>query len=95
MRKEEKTLKEFLESIPILEKSELGVLRGGFGAISSGTVSPLTNKDCNNKCVFNRVCPPDNDGCNDGCTKNDVCGCPYNPSMDPSIADYSLSLSFL
>ncbi len=102
MRKEEKTLKEFLESIPILEKSELGVLRGGFGVVgTNGTSSNVLNQNCgcgfeNKGCVANADC-----GCGissgSGITLNVNCTCltPYGKAVDPAIADYSLSLSFL
>ena len=51
MKKEEKTLKVFMESIPALEKSELGVLRGGFGAIHGGGISdPMGNGNCGINC---------------------------------------------
>lgn len=99
MRKEEQTLKEFLESIPVLEKSELGVLRGGFGAIHGGNVSdPMGNSgNCGDNCGCN------NNGCNSGCNGdcNNNCGIncdcenPYCHLIKPESGDYSLALSFM
>lgn len=102
MKKTEKTLQEFLESIPALEKSELGVLRGGFGAVATNGASVNEiNQNCgcgieNKGCWVNGNC-----GCgitsNNGITLNANCTCltPYGRAVDPAIADYSLSLSFM
>lgn len=94
MKKEEKTLQEFLESIPALEKSELGVLRGGFSAVAvSGGISPLGNVACNCNCTTDIVCS-DNSYCDCGCGTNVVCGCPY-PGPNPANGDFSVELSFM
>lgn len=94
MKKEEKTLKVFMESIPALEKSELGVLRGGFGAIHGGGISdPMGNGNCGINCgCTNNGC---NSDCNDNCGIN--CGCenPYCHLIKPQNGDYDLALSFM
>ena len=84
MKKEEKTLQEFLDSIPALEKSELGVLRGGFGAIhGSGIIDPLGNGNCGKNCGCT------NNGCNGDCEN------PYCHLIKPESGDYNLALSFM
>ena len=97
MKKEEKTLQEFLDSIPALEKSELGVLRGGFGAVavSGGNTTNGANQNCicgleNQGCRLNENC-----GCGGSINVNCSCLTPYSRSLDPSIGDYSLSPSFM
>lgn len=97
MKKEEKTLQEFLESIPALEKSELGVLRGGFSTMPLTSINSTngTNQNCecgleNQGCHLNVNC-----GCGTGMNVNCNCLTPYGRSIDPSISDYSLSMSFI
>ncbi len=99
MKREEKTLKEFLESIPVLEKSELGVLRGGFGAISgTGISDPMGNSgNCGTNCSCTNIgCNSgDNCGCNNNCGINCDCENPYCHLINPENGDYSLALSFM
>lgn len=94
MRKEGQTLKEFLESIPVLEKSELGVLRGGFGAIHGASISdPMGNGNCGRNCnCTNNGC---NYSCNSNCGINCDCENPYCHLIKPESGDYSLALSFM
>lgn len=84
MKKYKLNIDTLLTEIPALEENKEGLLQGGFGVITSGTLNAMENNNkCNNGCNdgCNSTCNSEcNNGCNNGCNSDCNNNCNGTPA---------------